>query len=206
MDKSLDYLDTFESDGTSYTSTTPLNHQGQRSPLDRITNCDLITFIAVAQSVEVTFVDITWAQGLGSAGDGATASVQQSLSNASTSLAFKQFKSGHDDNYIYKIMLAEILVLQHPPIRAAENIIDLHGVGWNVQRVEYTGEERLIPVLVYENATRYGNLHAFMREICPAIHDVTGESRRFKAVSYGERLKLCIDLGKAIQTMHTCSE
>lgn len=206
MDTSLDYLDTFESDGNLYASTTPLNHGDKRSPLARIRKCDLLTFIAIAQSVEVTFVDIAWHQGLGSAGDGATASVQQSLSGASTSLAFKQITYGHDENYMYKIMLAEILVLQHPPIRAAENIIDLHGVGWNVQGAEHTGEDRLIPVLVYENATRYGNLHAFMRKIRPTIHTVTGEDPRLDAVHYSARLKLCIDIGKAIQTMHSCSE
>lgn len=200
-------LATFVSEGTLYSSATPVRRRGQGSPLDRILHCDLITFIAIAQSVDADFVDIEWHSGLGSAGEGASANIQQSLSNASTNVAFKEITRGRNASDMYKIALSEILILQHPMIRAAENIIDLYGVGWDVRKTEGTDEHGIFPVLVYKNATQYGNLHSFIWNSRPKIHNVTGEYPRLSPrVECFQRLRLCIDIGTAIQIMHTCSK
>ena len=153
------------------------------------------------------FIDIEWHHGLGSAGEGATTRVQQSLANSSRSLAYKQLLNGQNKSDVYKTALSEILILQHPLIRNEEFIIDLYGVGWHVE-TENDSDDPLIPVLVYENASQYGNLHSFLWSSRPTIQAITGESSRRSQdfeTSFAVRLHFCIEVGKAIQAMHSCS-
>ena len=205
MTQFSDYLFTFERGGSLYSSTTPVDRHYQHSPADRIAKCDLINFIAIAQSVDVAFVDVATHQGLGSAGNGATGSVQQALVDANTALAFKQFSNIGNEDDMYKAVVSEILILRHAPIIDAENIIDLLGVGWSVQKAPHYGENRLVPVLVYENANQYGSLYSFMYDVRPSIHDLTGTIAEAPS-HYPQLLKLCRDIGKAIEVMHACSE
>ncbi|KAL9038501.1 MAG: hypothetical protein Q9214_005254, partial [Letrouitia sp. 1 TL-2023] len=111
---------------------------------------------------------------------------------------------GQNESWAYKIALSEILILQHPLVRREENIIDLHGVGWNV-KIKDNGDYQLIPVLVYENASEYGNLYEFMIHSRPTIQRVTGKSAPLHQLySFEQRLGLCIHIGKAIQVTHSC--
>ena len=207
MAYSSDFLFTFQKEGSLCASVTPVNRDHRHSPTDRIAKCDLINFIAIAQSVDVAFVDVATHQGLGSAGDGATGTVQQALVNANTALAFKQFSNTVNEDDMYKAVISEILILRHAPIIDAENIIDLLGVGWTVQKAPHSRENRLVPVLAYENATQYGSLYSFMYNARPSIHNLLGKSSVAEAPSYhSQLLKLCRDIGKAIEVMHACSE
>ena len=207
MVDSSDYLFTFERGGSLCTSATPVDCNQQHLPADRKVKCDFINFVAIAQSVDIAFVDVTIQHGLGSAGEGATGSVQQALVNANTALAFKQFSNTGNESYMYKAVVSEILILRHVPIIDAENNIDLLEVGWAVNKSPHPGESRLNPVLIYENATHYGSLHSFMYNVRPSMHDFTGRSPITEVpLNYGHLLNLCRDLGKAIEIMHACSE
>ena len=190
-----------------YSSVTPLGAHDSSLSLKAMSDFTLIDFIASAQSAGVSFIDITWHPGLGAAGQGATASIQQSLVNASTKFAFKQFARQTDERKMYQTILAEILVLQHPPIRDHENIIDLYGVGWDVRQISATSDFLFEPVLAYENASHFGDLYSFFWHLRPTIQEVTGNATGWKPpLSYVERLKLCKGIAKALQIMHACSK
>lgn len=145
---------------------------------------DLIAFLSVAQSCDVDFLPIVWHPGLGSVGEGGSATVDQSVVDRSRSFAFKRFHWTTDSDTRLLPLISEVLILSQNAIANHPNIVDLLGICWDVE----PGSERLQPVLVFEKAA--WNLQQFLR---------TEEGMQ---LSFHERLQVCAELADAIATMH----
>ena len=167
--------------------------------------CDFITFLGIAQSLQIDFLPITWQQGLGNIGEGATGEIREALLDKDTSFAFKRRLFRRSFNFeelmgqILPTLVAEISILHIPSIRDCPNIINLVGVCWEVYcEDDYTlsrdepvdfARAAVIPVLVFQKS-RFGDLHTFM------MHGAG------KTLSFDERLHLCIGIVEAISEMH----
>ena len=156
---------------------------------------DFISFLAIAQRLNVDFLPITWQPALDSLGKGATAEVSQSLVNLQMSFAFKrtalsnlpwQGQYQEQERRALRALISEVSVLSHPLIRRQANIINLEGICWEIGR-----EDKVLPVLVFEKA-QLGDMHRFM------------DSDLGKALSIEDRLKMCIGVGTAVMVMHSC--
>ena len=167
--------------------------------------CDFITFLGIAQSLQIDFLPITWQHGLENIGEGATGEIREALLDKTTSFAFKRrlFKESFEfeelKGQILPTLVAEISILHIPSIRYCPNIIDLVGVCWEVYcENEYNlsrdepadfSKAAVIPVLVFQKS-KFGDLHTFM------MHGAG------KFLSFDERLHLCIGVAEAISVMH----
>src|SRR5437868_376500 len=104
------------------------------APVKIKSHCDLISFLAVAQSCNTAFLPVTWESRIDKLGAGAIAEISQSLINLQTSFAFKRTaisnfpQGGLLDNRTFQALMSEILVLSHPLIRGHPNIISLEGI------------------------------------------------------------------------------
>lgn len=178
-------------DFASVTSTNP--------PIDDLPY-NLITFLAIAQKLEIDFLPITWQPALSEVGTGGTAEIRQSLIHLQMSFAFKVIK---DAKRIEKIdetqrpsevksrfwaLIREISVLGHPSVREHPNIISLLGICWDI-----LPSGRVWPVLIFEKAA-LGDLWRF------------AASEEGKNMSNKTRLKLCADVATAIRDLHQASK
>lgn len=158
-------------------------------------HCDLISFLAVAQSCNTAFLPITWQPALDKLGAGATAEISQSLINLQTSFAFKRTaisnfpQGGLLNDRTFQALMSEVSVLSHPSIRGHPNIINLEGICWEIP----LGRDKALPVLVFQKA-QLGDMEKFMR------------SDQGMDLSFQARLELCAHIAAAITVMHSCSE
>jgi hypothetical protein len=76
------------------------------------------------------------------------------------------------------------MVLGHASTRNHPNIVDLQGICWDV-----ASDDKVWPVLVFEKS-QYGDLHNFTTLSIG------------RELSVADRLKLCVDVSKAISDMH----
>ena len=156
---------------------------------------DLISFLAVAQKLEIDFVPITWQPDLDAVGRGATAEIRQLLISLRMSFAFKRLRwsaSGlFDEGRTLQALISEIKILGHPSIRCHPNIIRLEGACWDIPPGDEKVEPEVWPVLVFEKM-KHGDLDSF-------INSDTG-----KIICLDDRLKLCADVASAMVTMQAC--
>lgn len=148
---------------------------------------DLITFLAVAQKMQVDILPITWQSARGPVGAGGTSQINEALINLQTSFIFKCVSNKQKRKFpkakIFQTLISEIVVLAHPLLRKHPNIVQLQGICWDVL------PNQIWPVLVFEK-TQFGDLHNFLT--LPVGRDLRTL----------ERLKLCVDIGTAISDMH----
>ena len=151
------------------------------------THYDLITFLAVAQRMQVNILPITWQSARGLVGRGGTSRINEASVDLHTSFAFKCVLNRQKREFpkakIFQTLISEIVVLGHPLLREHPNIVELQGICWDVP------SDEVWPVLVFEK-TQFGDLYNFLtlpvgRDLCTI-----------------ERLKLCVDIGTAISDMH----
>lgn len=149
--------------------------------------CDLITFLAVAQKVQVDILPITWQSARGIIGVGATSTIYEALINSQTSFAFKciedqlRRKSWKTSNF--QTLINEVTILSQ--LRGHPNIVELQGICWDV-----TADDEVLPVLVFEKAP-FGDLYSFLKR--PVGRDL----------SILKRLSLSVDIGTAVIHMHS---
>ena len=163
---------------------------------------DFITFLAVAQKLQIEFLPLTWQPALEHIGRGGTSQITQALINLQTSFAFKRVQEwkGRDENELFQILIREIMLLRYPCVRNHPYIAELQGICWDVPRefpieleaaeaadFQHTG--KIWPVLVFEKS-HYGDLSFFARS--PMGRDL----------GFDERLKLCLHIGDALAVMH----
>src|SRR6266536_3660588 len=88
---------------------------------DRDFHFDLLSFISIAEELEVDFVKITWQPALGELGTGATSTVQQAQVDAEFNLAFKRSTVLSEGDFAdtnqqevarYKALIYELIALQ----------------------------------------------------------------------------------------------
>lgn len=184
----------FSSRGRDFSSATPTNPQNGNQPYN------LITFLAIAQRLEIDFLPIKWQPALSKVGAGGTAEIRQSLIHLQMSFAFKIVKDAEWIDKIdetqrpremktrFRILLSEIFVLGHPSVREHPNIISLLGICWDI-----LPSGCVWPVLVFEK-TALGDLWSF------------SESEEGKNISIETRLKLCADITTAVRDLHQSSK
>lgn len=150
-----------------------------------VSKCDFITFLAVAQKMQVDILPITWQSARGMIGKGATSTIYEALINSQTSFAFKctsDYRKLLNTND-FQFLINEVTVLSQ--LREHPNIVELQGICWDV-----TADDEVWPVLVFEKA-QFGDLYNFLK--LPVGRDL----------SIPERLSLCVDIGTAIIDMHS---
>lgn len=172
--------------GFSYQSARSVEHAEPDLYLD------FISFLAVAQKLEIDFLPITWQTALDEVGRGGTATIRQLLINLQMSFAFKRvLTSRKEDRYIFRELINEISVLGHPSIGEHPNIVSLEGICWDVLPYEKAWKVR--PVLVFEK-TQLGDLRNF------------ADSDPGSNISVQDRLKLCNDVALALRDMQVKRE
>jgi hypothetical protein len=152
--------------------------------------CDLIHFLAVAQTLGVDVLALTWQPALGLMGRGGTSDIQELLVKLHTSFAFKKLEYLENarigEREIYQALISEITILGQESLRTHPNIKPLLGACWDMRL-----NGRVWPVLVSERSS-LGNLDQFM------------ESTEGRSLSFAARLKICNGVALAIRDMHNC--
>ena len=169
---------------------------------------DLLTFLGVAQHLQVQFLPITWQEMKGPIGRGGTSKISQASVNNETSFAFKRIsdeeKHFETEDRIFRLLISELVVLKHDALALGVTIPALEGICWDITpgvRIGDTEEgatnpvsdDKVWPVLVFE-ATRYGDLQNFLM------------SSEGKSMDATERLELCLSISKTIAEMQDYSE
>lgn len=154
---------------------------------------DLLSFISIAQKLEVDFVNLTWQPALETLGRGATSTVHQAQIDAQFNLAFKRSMAWSEEYSAdtnqqgterYKAIIYELIALQllsdHP------NVIDLLGITW-----ETDGDtEEVWPVLLTERSV-YGSMSDFFGSDIGTNLDSQS------------KLCLCADVAQACLALHS---
>jgi len=151
--------------------------------------CDLITFLGVVQSMEIDILPLTWQPALDLAGEGGTSRVTQSIINIQTNFVFKcvsdKQRQKYSESDIFQSIINEITVLGHPKLREHNQVNQLQGVCWDI-----AAHDKIWPVLVFEKS-QFKDLSHFLRL-------TVGRNLPFK-----DRLELCVDVGTAIIDMNS---
>ena len=156
---------------------------------------DLLTFLGIAQSLNIDFLPISWDGAQAIIGQGGTADISQSSINLETAFAFKRLSSvdpalsEEQQIAIFEVLIAEIFVLGHKSIRGHKNINKLEGICWDIE----PESERVWPVFVFEK-TQHGDLKAFME------HDAGTK------LDLMNRLRLCAEVATAVSDLHLNGE
>ena len=141
-----------------------------------------IAMLGLAQRLHVPFLPITWQAPLGQMGKGGQAGINEAFVNAQISFAFKLFH--RPQQYPFREIAQEMVVLSHPMVRQHKHIITLGGICWDIPE-----DNQVWPILVFEKS-HLGDLYRFAR------------LERFKDLSIEDKLNLCADIGLAIRDMH----
>ncbi len=158
-------------------------------------SCDLLTFLGIAQSLNIDFLPISWDGAQAIIGQGGTADISQSSINLETAFAFKRLSSvdaalsEEQQTAIFEALIAEISVLGHKSMRVHRNINRLEGICWDIE----PESERVWPVLVFEK-TQHGDLKTFMENDAGARLDLSN------------RLRLCTEIATAVSDLHQNGE
>lgn len=165
--------------------------------------CDLITALAVIQSLQYDLLPLHWHQGSSTVGFGGTASIRQMPLDILSTLVFKVYKDAaqieemdqHDQEIFVekalKVFVNELILLSIPRIRSHQNIS--HAVGVSFQLMP---SGRVWPVITSRRA-ELGNLEFFSR------------SKRGKTLTMTDKLCLLDGISAAINEVHsngTCTQ
>lgn len=180
----------FSSSGRDVLSAVPSRAEGKSQLMD------FVTFLAVAQKLDIDFLPINWQPALSEIGEGGTAGIRQSLISLQMSFAFKVIKTAEWMDAIdesqrprktrlsYQALIAEISVLRHPSVCEHPNIISLLGICWDI-----LPSGRVWPVLVFEKTA--------LRDLWNFIKSEVG-----KTTPFDTRIKLCADVAVAVRDLH----
>lgn len=156
---------------------------------------DLLTFLGIAQSLNIDFLPIIWDAEEVSIGQGGTAEISQSSVNLETAFAFKRLSpvdsalSEAQHTTIFKALIAEISVLGHSSVRGHGSINRLEGICWEIE----PQSERVWPAFVFEK-TQHGDLKRFMEH---------GAGTR---LDLKNKIRLCAEIATAVSDLHMNGE
>lgn len=180
----------------SFTSSGKLSQSATlASAATTDTSYDFLTFLGIAQSLNIAFLPISWDTGQASIGKGGTAEISQSSIDLETAFAFKRLAAVDSALFeakktaIFEALVAEISVLGHRSIRGHQNINRLEGICWDIE----PESERVWPVLVFEK-TQHGDLKTLMEH---------GTGTR---LDLRNRLRLCAEVATAVSDLHLNGE
>lgn len=169
------------------TEGTNIVPEGNGTVFSRLPHRDFLSSMAIAQTMPdlVLFCSIPSFKQANSR-RGLSGSVHL---DPSYGIALKRFQvtPSVTEEMMYKALICELLVLEHPILKRERNILELLGVAYEARRSE--GETtRVVPVLITPESD-LGTLADFMS---------TG-------VSFKQRIQFCTDIGKAIKALHGLS-
>ena len=151
-----------------------------------------LSLLATAQALDIKFLPITWEAASQRIGLGGTSKVKESPIDVETSLAFKRVrddeKGKQKEEDIFRTLINEVTVLAQPSVRGHPNIVELQGICWDIST-----DDKPWPALVFEKS-EFGDLYNFVK--MPAG----------RQMGINERLKLCVEIGKAVFAMHSNSK
>ena len=108
----------------------------ESATLQKRPNCgDIVTFLGIAQRLNIDFLPITWQPALDRIGQGATAEIREASANLQFSFAFKRpvfglcFEYEDFESRLLPCLIAEISILGLKSIREHPNTINLVYVG-----------------------------------------------------------------------------
>ena len=152
----------------------------------------LLSFLANAQAFEVPILPITWQSARNPLKMGGTSKIEEAQANSSTNVVFKCVKESEKREKtkaeIFQMLTTELVVLSHERIRAHENIVQLHGICWDI-----SSDNIPWPVLLFRKAD-LGDLSDFMA------------SHEGRALSIHQHAELGFDVCDAIVDMHSISQ
>jgi hypothetical protein len=184
--------DTFCAGLVSYTKAGDISQSAAPKTIGRDDiYFDFLTFLGIAQKLEVDFLPITWQPELDGAGRGGTSEIRQSIVMLRASYAFKRIMPNWKTNQKkdFPALITELAVLGHPSIRANRHVAALGGICWDVN----SENDEVWPVLVFEKAQQ-GDLMAFMQR---------DDGRK---LSFRDRMEFCIDIITGVVGMHSNCE
>ena len=188
-DSNLDGLISFRSSGKLFQSASLASAAATGTPYD------FLTFLGIAQSLNIEFLPISWDTRQANIGKGGTAEMSQSPINLEAAFAFKRLasvdsaRSEAESTAIFEALVAEISVLGHKSIRNHPNINRLEGICWDIE----PESEKVWPVLVFEK-TQDGDLKTLMDHGTGARLDLSN------------RLRLCDEVATAVSDLHLNGE
>ncbi|KAK4213590.1 kinase-like domain-containing protein [Rhypophila decipiens] len=148
-------------------------------------HCDLVNFLAAVQSAQIDFMPLSWSSSV-KVGRGGYAVINESFVHATHSYAYRRARN-RGGEHDFKSDMIELAILSHRPIEMHDNIVTLEGICWEIS----PKERRMAPVFVYERMP-HGDLCKFR------------DAEEFHALSLDEKLGLCVDIGNALLTLHSC--
>lgn len=151
---------------------------------------DLLTFLGIAQGLNIEFLPMSWDTGLAKLGEGGSAEINQSSIDVENSFAFKRLAPAQvalpeTKEKVFEALIAELCVLGHKCIRGHSFVNRLQGICWDIE----TESESVWPVLVFEKAP-HGDLERFMNWGAGA------------KTALNDRLRLCAEVAIAITDLH----
>lgn len=172
--------------------------QASTSNLDgfsKILSWDILTFLAIVQSMRIKLLEFQPNYN--------KCDVRESMSGAiyrGRGVAFKRMlitnvneEEEEQVKKAYESLIWEIMVLRNPALCNHPNIQRLLGVAFDVQSHESTFH-RVLPVLVFKES-RSGDLEDFFNK----------QRENHIAVPFAKRLQFCVDIGNALEAMHSMS-
>ncbi|CZR68796.1 uncharacterized protein PAC_18696 [Phialocephala subalpina] len=176
--------------GPRYRSSTSIELQGaEPDPAE----FNFLSFLATAQALQIEFLPIVRDAAREAIGTGATSQIHEAPVDLDTSFAFKACHMDpkkktspalETENKIFQNLINEITVLSQPFIRDHANIGQLQGICWDISHID----DKPWPILVFEKS-HLGDLDHFARH-------------GGRDMKIGERLRLCLDIGRAVIDMH----
>ena len=153
---------------------------------------NLLSFLATAQALRIELLPITWQSARPQLGGGATSSINEALADLHTSFIFKRIRGSEkreeSNEGIFGVFTNEIKILCSPSIRENQHFAQLQGICWDIEN-----DGRVWPVLLFEKS--------HLGDLCSFMDTPAGQNLRID-----ERLKICIDIGKALSALHGCGE
>lgn len=175
---------TFQRDDSIFTAVKTISNASSHGPA---VHYDLLSVLFIAEALDVDIFPITWNTMLGPLGRGATGKVEQAVVNARTSFAFKRSipAQQQSDKDRYKAIISEIRILRDPVLLSHPNIVELIGIGWDVNPEDTT----VWPVLLFRKA-EFGNLKNFL------------SSHAAGDLSWDLKISLCRDVVAGLSCLH----
>jgi hypothetical protein len=177
-------LHTYSSGYLTFTSDP--REENQTTLPDRYHH-DFITFLSVAQQLEIDFMSINWQPALSGLGIGGSSDVMQSnMISKDLAFAFKRTKPKMADKKRFRALLCEVLALRASGVQNYPKINQLEGIAWDIQG------SVVWPVLVFSKAN-LGSLKQF------------AEGPRWAEASFEDKIRLCTDVALGLRRLHISS-
>lgn len=175
------------SDGSACRTFTSNTSEQNHATLADKYHHDFLSFLSVAQQLEIDFMSISWQPALYGLGVGASGDIMQSnMITKDLAFAFKRTTPKMTDKKRYRALLCEILALKAPAVQDHPNINQIEGIAWDIQG------GIVWPVLVFSKAN-LGSLKAFAK----------GDA--WDGLSFEHSLRLCVDIALGLHALHISS-